>query len=338
MHTHSRKRTWVGWPLLTAAASCLVSCQKPAEDAALQVLAEVGGQSITVADLKAEADRRMKARQAVPEKEVLLEEMVKHAAMLQRARSLGVEQDPEVRRRLETVLLAELIERELTPRMDAAGVSPEEIKAEYDRELERYTHPEQARLALLRLDIGPKDSEAKRAEQRARMEEARRKALEQPADTGRTRGVRGFGSLSIEYSDDPISRYRGGDIGWLEQGQPIRYPKEVIEAGWALPIGEVSEIIEAADGLYLVRKTDARPATVTPLESVSAALRQQILVRKRREIEEAFRNEILTATAPRIHTQALASVELPQRDTLVARNGAAQPPAGPGGTPVPHGN
>jgi peptidyl-prolyl cis-trans isomerase C len=338
MHIHPRKRVWVGGSLLIVAASCLVSCQKPDETAAVLVLAEVGDRSITATDMKAEADRRIKARQAVPEKSALLSEMVNHAAMLQRARAAGLEQDPEVRRRLETVLLAELIERELTPRMEAVGVSPEEIKAEYDRELGRYTHPEQARFALLHLEVGEKASEAKRAEQRTRMEEARRKALEQPADTGRTRGVRAFGSLSVEYSDDPLTRYRGGDVGWLQRGQPVRYPTEVIEAGWALPVGTVSEIVEAPDGLYVVLKTDARPSTVTPLESVSGALRQQLLVRKRQEVEEAFRKEILAAAAPRIHTHALASVELPQTDTLVARNGAAQPPAAPGGTPVPHGN
>lgn len=323
--------------LLAAIAVGVVSCRQ-AQNAAV-VLAEVGSTRITAEDLQAEARRRMETGRPIPERSALLQEMVHHAAMLEKARVLGIDRDPEMRRRIENLLLAGVVERELTPQLEAVGVSEAEVEAEYERERARFTHPGQVRLAILFLETGPKASAARRAEQRRRMEEARRRVLAQSQETDRSRGGRAFGVLALEYSDDTISRHRGGDVGWIQDGRDHpRIPGPVLAAGGALSLGGLSEILETPEGVFLVRKTDAREAAVTPLAAVQASLRQAVLTRKRKEIETAFRAQVMAGVTPRVREAALAAVDLPAGPTLAARLPITAPPALPGSVEVAPGN
>lgn len=316
--------------LLLGAAGCHRQAVESASTDQPAVLAEVGERRITLHDLEAEAARRIAARRPVPEKDVLIQEMVERAALIERARQAGLDQEPAIRQAMENVLIGRLMERELTPRREALQITPEAVRAAYEAELERHTRPAQVRLAILHLELDPKASPARRAETRSRMEEARAQALELPPPQ-RARGVAGFGPLAIRYSDDAVSRHRGGDIGWLDEGQAsTRVPPEVVETGWRLAVGEVSEILETPTGFHLVMTTDRRDRTVIPFESVQAGLRQSLLVRGRKDLDEAFKLETARMVPSRVDTAAVAAVTLPVAEPLVARHRESQPPALPG--------
>jgi parvulin-like peptidyl-prolyl isomerase len=184
--------------------------------------------------------------------------------------------------------------------------------------------------------VDPKASEAKRAEARARIEEARRLALARPAAVERASGVPGFGALAVDYSDDQTSRYRGGDIGWLDTGGMVaRWPKQVLEAAYALEQGKTSEVIQTDDGFYLAMKTDSRPGSVVPFVQVEASLRQSLLVRKRHEADVAVRQEAIRLVPSEINRAALSTVELPAAGLASATNRDLKPPALPAGSPSP---
>ncbi|MBI2432239.1 MAG: peptidylprolyl isomerase [Candidatus Hydrogenedentes bacterium] len=59
-----------------------------------------------------------------------------------------------------------------------------------------------------------------------------------------------FATLAQEYSRDPISRPRGGDLGYEGRGT---YEKSFDEYVWAAPIGEISEIVTTSHGFHLIR-------------------------------------------------------------------------------------
>lgn len=317
--------------VLLAVCLVLAGCSKPAPPPSpapeTDVLARVGDRAIRAADLKAEVDWRIKSRRPVPDKEALLQEMIQRETLLQRARATGIEHDPEARREVENLLIGKLWERDVQPRLDAVDVTFEEVEAEYRKNLPRYTRPPMVRLALLHLQGSPGMTDARRAELRARMEEARTKAV--AAFQAGTPATAGFGPLARAYSDDQTSRYRGGDIGWHQSEDATLWPREVLAAGFALEPGKVSEIIESGAGLYLVLKSDSRPAQVTPLDKVQAALRQSLLVQKRQAVEAEFRRAALDALPATVNDEALAAVALPQLQTARATN--AEPPALPGG-------
>jgi peptidyl-prolyl cis-trans isomerase C len=310
-----------GRAVLGALVACglLAGC-RPAGD---PVLARVGQREFRAADLQAEAEFRLKNRRPVPDKEALLREMMQHEALLQRARQTGVADDFAVRRELDNLLVSKLWDREVAARTAAVTVTDEELKAEYQRNLARYTQPPQVRLAMIQLNGGRVMSDAKRAELRARMEEARRKAVARPFSEPRGAAVGGFGPLAAEYSEDVASRFRGGDLGWLDpESSAYHWPAAVLQAGCALPRGQVSEVIEAGGAFYLVMKTDERKSAVTPFAQVERGLRQAALQRKRQALEAAFREEALAQAKPFTDARAVAAVSLPTPRTEVASNTA----------------
>lgn len=301
------------------ALACLAAgCREAHKTARIPVIAKVGEREITEADFLTEVERR-RHRDAFlsVDKAVVMKDLVAHAALVQRAQAAGMEADPRVRREMDNLLIGNLMDKELRPRLDSIQVMPEEVKTFYTNHLANYTRPAQVRLSILKLEVEPKASTAQKADVRKRMAEARAKVL---ADPPRGRGVvnSGFGRLAVDYSDDQASRYRGGDIGWIEQGHdPARWPREVIEAGVGLPVGQYSNLIEAPGGFYLVTKTDSREATVTPLSEVEAVIRQHLIAEKQRDLEAAYRNEALRLTSMTIDSNALAALTIPSAGIAV---------------------
>jgi hypothetical protein len=287
------------------------SCSRKAVSTQPPPLAKVGNHEIQEQDFLQEVERWRKAGRAIPDKETVLQEMVNFEALVQRAEAAGLDKDPRLQREFGKLLIGKLFERELDPRIAAMQVTPDEVKAEYDRNIAKYTRPAQVRLAMLFLQADSKMSEAKRAELRARLEEARRKVMENPPHGGRGAAAGGFGALAIDYSDDQASRYRGGDIGWMDPDKlSSRCPRKVIELGCALDKGKRSEVIEVEGGFYVVMKTDAREASVMSLQKAEPALRQDLLLKKRRDLEAAYRKESAQWAGVSINREALASVKL----------------------------
>lgn len=303
--------------VLTALALVAGCGKKSAPD----VLARVGEQAITVEDFKAELERRLANRQPVPDRQVLLEEMIDRAALVQRARAAGLDQAADVHRTFEDVLIAKLKETELDPQLAAVKVSPEEIRAAYEQDSARFTQPAKTQLAFVYLSADSKWPTNQLAEVAARAGEAHRLAAALPATE------KGFGSVAANFSEDQVSRYRGGDGGWFTPDLLAdRWPKEIISAGLALKnAGDLSEVIRAADGFYLVKKMDARPSVVLPLAQAQSGIERRLLAAKRGRIEAEFRQP-LSAAKVSTDLQLLSTVAYP---TQAMANVAAVPPSLP---------
>jgi parvulin-like peptidyl-prolyl isomerase len=320
----------LGWAVLSTSCS-----QAPGP----VPLAIVGDRQITVEDFQREVARRIAARRVLPDKETLLQEMVNQEALVQRARQMGLLDDPQVQREINVLLIGKLREREIDPRVERLQITDEEVAAEYERNIDRYTQPAKVRLAMLFLEANPKMSEAKRNEIQERLSEAHRRILESPARGGRGAAAGGFGALAIDYSDDQASRYRGGDMGWLNEGSfDYHWPHPVLEAGYRLTKNEVSEIIQTEGGFYLVMKTDSRPSSTKSLAEVEAVLKHSLLASHRRELNESFQQESIDMAPVTINPSALADVELPSPGSLA---GGPSHESGPPGFPFgaeSHGN
>ncbi|HEU0012014.1 MAG TPA: peptidylprolyl isomerase [Verrucomicrobiae bacterium] len=316
---------WVFLRLFLPGAAGLIvlaGCgRSPAPDPT--VLAKIGDRVIHIADVEREIAWRQNARRGVPEPRALLEEMITQESLVQKARAAGLEKDPEFQRACRSLLVSKFKERELTPRVEALQVSAEELRAAYEKQKDRRTQPGKARLALVQIKTDLTISEPRLAELRTRIEEARAESL------ALTDGTQGFGKVAVAYSEDQASRYKGGDVGWFDEGQThYRWPAEVIAAGFALKNnGNVSEVIRAANGLYLVKKLDTRAASVTPLAQVEEGLRRQLLKEKREQAEKLFLSEARRAAGVQTFSEALASRPVPS--TTVARRTTAEPPGLP---------
>lgn len=294
-------------------------------------LARVGDRVLDEAGFESELQRWRAARRPVTSAEQVVREWVERESLLKRANEVGLAEDPAVRRDLDQLLVQRLLERELQPGLDTLEVSLEEVRAEYDRDLAPYTQPARVRLAILFQESPRRSGEASRDEARTRLELARKRVQEDPPQGGRGPAAGGFGAIAAEVSDDQASRYRGGDLGWLEPGRfDYRWPRVVLETGYALEVGGISDILETESGFFLVRKTDERASTVTPLDQVEAQLRQKLLVRRRQERDAAYRQDAIQKAGAWMDVDVLAQRTLPGATTNVARREESQPPGLPG--------
>jgi peptidyl-prolyl cis-trans isomerase C len=308
--------------LACAILALAVGCEKKS---APNVLARIGEQVITVDDFKAEVQRRTANRQSIPERKVLLEEMIARATLVQRAKAAGLESAADVRRTYEDVLITKLKESEFEPGLAAVKISPEEIRAAYEKEILHFTQPAKAHLAMVFLAADSKAGTNRLAEVAARANQAHRLALELPPSEP------SFGKVSADFSEDQVSRYRGGDAGWFTVDNLAgRWPKEIIATGLALKnVGDVSEVIHAGNGFYFVKKMDVRPTVVTPLAQAQAGIERRLLAAKRAQLEVEFRQSSLAGRKVERDLQLLSQLDFPNHTIVSAQNIPPSLPASP---------
>ena len=105
--------------------------------------------------------------------------------------------------------------------------------------------------------------------------QAQRDSVRELAEDLRQRAVGGadFAALATEWSGDPGSAQRGGDLDYFPRGVMVA-PFE--EAAFSTPPGQVSDIVESQFGLHIIRVEDIRSPSLDEIrEELRASLRQE---------------------------------------------------------------
>lgn len=305
-----------GWALYCVVLLLFAGCRRPAavvppETPAVAAVATVDGQPVTAADLEAEL-ARVSAHGSTVNGTRVLEDYLYRQSLVARARRAGLDRDPSVRRGFENLLIARLKETELEPQFTnpPANTAPTTSGRTATADL----GGSEVRLALLRLKVSSKAGSNRWDEARTRLLEARELARKLPT------GTLGFGTLAMGYSDDDATRYRSGDLGWLE-ADPTRHrwDTNAFAAGLALAEpGDISEPIRGNDGIYLVRLIARRRRARESEPSLAAYAAQ-------REQRQAAETEF-AATTRRLIQVTIQSNEVAR---ILARftNRPPEPPA-----------
>lgn len=289
-----------------------------------EVLAVVGGTTITLEDLEREMDERGgKARYPNRERrEALLKDLIQFRVMLFRALDEGYDQREDVVASFEKILVGLYRREHLEEEIEAeTAVSSEAIENYYRDHTDRFKRPERSRLALIHVGISPLLGEEGR-------EQAKRKAEQVLAEAQKLGDdIQGFGPLAKRFSDDAATKYVGGIVGWLYplRASSYKWPLEVLEPALRLEQeGDLSKVLESPDGFYLWRLVEREEATPVPLERVRDGIAGILRKERRSKRKEEFFQELFDDSEVWVDFDRLES--LPELEVPTENQKQAPPP------------
>lgn len=285
-----------------------------------EVVARVGSREIRVSDVKSEVARLSRQGSRVPDREQVLERLIDRELLLARARALGLDQEPGIRRAMDNVLIGHLRERELENRIqDAAPPGPEAGETE-SGSVSESTPRKERHVAVLQMAIPEKASTETRRRLEQRIGEARRMAVSDAAVSP------DFGELAVRFSEEPGSRYRGGDIGWISMEAPrSRWSPDLLTAAFALrQPGDISDVIESGRHLYVVKLMGERTVADRHDPGSGMARRNRDQQQRRQELESSFMETVRASAKVVRFPGMLHAVEIPSDASLA--DSAAMPP------------
>jgi len=149
-------------------------------------------------------------------------------------------------------------------------VSSKEIENYYQNNPEKFTQPKRLKVRHILLKADTKDSETT-AKVRKQMESIREEAVK----------GKDFAQLAKKHSEDPGTKDRGGDLGYISRGQVV---PQFEETAFALKVGEISNIIQTPYGLHIIKIDEIQEAKTEPLEKAKEQIQSLLKERKAREL------------------------------------------------------
>jgi len=231
--------------------SCLISS---AGAQSKEVVAVIGSKSITLDEFNKKFNEIKNQTVNPPTKEQFLEDLVRYEVGLQEAEKRKLQNDPVVQDRMRQELYKALLEKDLGDKVQKINVSDKEMEAYYKK------NPE-IRTSHILIEVRPGATAEQRAEARKRAEEIYEKDVK--------KSKRPFEELVKLFSDDPLSKQTGGDIGW---GNRIAWVPNYYEAALKMNVGEISPLVETQFGYHIIKVTGRRAFDNANKRAIRAAV------------------------------------------------------------------
>ncbi len=142
-------------------------------------------------------------------------------------------------------------------------ITDEEAMKYYQEHGEELMQPEQIRVHHILFKV----SETADPEKVRSVEAKAKRVLE------RIRRGEDFETLARQYSEDPASALRGGNIGFFSRGDMI---KNFEDAAFALKVGQVSDLVRTQLGFHIIRLDERKTSKKMPFEEVKLAIKARL--------------------------------------------------------------
>jgi peptidyl-prolyl cis-trans isomerase D len=184
-------------------------------------------------------------------------------------------------------------------------VTDDELKAAYQQNIAQYEVPNRVHAEhILLTTVGKTDAEV--AEVKAKAVDILAQAKKKGAN---------FEDLAKKYSEDPGSKTKGGDLGWLVQGQTV---PEFEKAAFSLNKGEMSDLIKTQYGFHIIKVLDKESAHTKSFDEVKDSIRTPYMLQKADQeagaMAEKLSSEIRQSNKTTLD-QIAAKYQLPVADT-----------------------
>ena len=157
------------------------------------------------------------------------------------------------------------------------AVSEAEIKARYQANLRELGV--ETRVSVRHIFLNAGDSQAAQQEQRA-LAQSLMERLKKGAN---------FGQLARQYSDDTVTRDKGGDLGLVGRGT---LPLEIEEVVFSMKPKEIRGPLRSVRGFYLLQVLARDESSARPYSEVRKQLKQQIYAEKMEKSTKSWVREL----------------------------------------------
>ena len=160
-------------------------------------------------------------------------------------------------------------------------VSDDVLRAYYNAHIDEYKVENRVHVEhILFKTIGKTDAEV--AEIRQKAEDVLKKA----------KHGANFEDLAKQYSEDDASKVKGGDLGWIVQGQTV---PEFEQAAFSLPKGSVSDLVKTQYGFHILKIIDRETAHTKSFDEVRSTILPNVADDNLRVQENDLTNQIAAA-------------------------------------------
>jgi peptidyl-prolyl cis-trans isomerase D len=145
-------------------------------------------------------------------------------------------------------------------------ISDDEVKVQYQQDIQQYQVPNRVHVQhVLLMTVGKTDAEVEEIRQKAEdvLKQARKGAK--------------FDELAKRYSEDPGTKDKGGDLGFITQGQTV---PEFEKTAFTLPKGSISDLVKTQYGFHIIKVLDKETAHTKPFEEVKESIKAPLLLSK----------------------------------------------------------
>lgn len=138
-------------------------------------------------------------------------------------------------------------------------ISDDMLKVQYQQNIQQYLVPNQVHAQhILFMTVQKTDAEVEETKKKAE------EVLKEAKKGGK------FDELAKKYSEDPGSKDKGGDLGWIRQGQTV---PEFEKTAFSLGPGQISDLVKTQYGFHIIKVLEKETAHTKPFEEVKESLR-----------------------------------------------------------------
>jgi peptidyl-prolyl cis-trans isomerase D len=155
---------------------------------------------------------------------------------------------------------------DLTKLRQSVQISDDDLKARYQRDIQQYEVPNRVHVEhILFMTVGKPDAE---------VDEIKKKAEDVLKQV--KMGAK-FEDLAKKNSEDPGTKDKGGDLGWIVQGQTV---PEFEKVAFSLQPGTVSDLVKTQYGFHIIKVLAKETAHTKPFDEVKDSIRAPMMLTK----------------------------------------------------------
>jgi peptidyl-prolyl cis-trans isomerase D len=149
----------------------------------------------------------------------------------------------------------------------AVQISDDQLKVQYQANIQQYQVPNRVHVEhILFMTVGKTDAEVDEI----------KKTAEDVLAQSKKKGAN-FEDLAKKYSQDPGTKEKGGDLGWLTQGQTV---PEFEKTAFSLEKGQVSFLVRTQYGFHIIKVLDKETAHTRPFDEVKDSIRAPLMLQE----------------------------------------------------------